>query len=143
MNRKPTNIRRLVTAVLASGLLMASTNASSDHRRHTNDIAEGLLAGAIAALTIGIILQEVDGRVDDRHERHYIHRPNPYHPSLRYRHVPRVYGWDQRHWRGNSHGFHHQPNRMMHSRVDRSWGGNRPIHDRRDWKRERDWKRVH
>ena len=53
MNRKPTNIRRLVTAVLASGLLMASTSASSDHKRHTNDIAEGLLAGAIAALTIG------------------------------------------------------------------------------------------
>ena len=43
----------------------------------------------------------------------------------------------------SSHGFHHQPYRTMHSRVDRSWGGNRPIHDRRAWKRERVWKRVH
>ena len=77
MNRKPTNIRRLVTAVLTSGLLMVSASASSDHERHTNDIAEGLLAGAIAALTIGIILQEIDGRVDGRHERHYTHRPPP------------------------------------------------------------------
>lgn len=145
MNRKPTMIRRLVTPLLVSGLLVAAGSASADHRRHSNDVAEGLLAGALAALTIGIIVGEIDGW----HDRGYTYyRPDPYHPSWRYRYAPRHYGWGHRHWKGhrhwnkhrhwkrNRHGYRHRPpHRTRHWRADRRRDGSRPFHDRRGWNR--------
>ncbi len=139
MNRKPTKIRPLVTALLTSGLLVASTGASADHRRHSNDVAEGLLAGALAALTIGIIIEGIDGW----HGRKHLHsRPDPYRPSWKYRHAPRHHGWDyrhrkgHRHWKRHRHGYRHRPpHRSMHRRVDRGRNGSRPSHDRRGWNR--------
>ena len=140
-------IRPLVSALLASGLLLASTGASADHRRHShsNDVAEGLLAGALAVLTIGIIIDGMDGW----HGRgHYHYRPDPYRPYWKHRYGPRHYGWDHRHrkghrhWKRHHHGYGHRPYRTKHRRAERAWDGSRPSHDRRRHD-QRGWHRVH
>ena len=73
MNRNSRIIRSLVAFLSASSLLIASAVASADyrhHRRHFNDLAEGLLAGALAALTTGVILDSVDSSHGRRHSHH-------------------------------------------------------------------------
>ncbi len=141
MNRKPHIFRSLVAILAASGLLIASLGASADHRhhrRHSNDLAEGLLAGALAALTIGVILESVDSSHGRRHT-HY--RRSPERPSWKYRHGPRRHGWrdghrhghwhGHRHWKRHRHGHHYRPYRTRHWRADRVMIDHRPSHDRR------------
>lgn len=146
MNPKPI-IRRLVCTVLASGLVLATVSASADRGRHHNhwrhyhynDVAEGLLVGALAALTIGIIFDGIDGR--HAHKRRHAHRPDPYAPGWRYRHAPRYHDRGHRHRKWHRHGYHHRngyhhrPHRVTHWRTDRGRGHARPSRDRRDWRR--------